>query len=271
MTTELNTINTDNLLLKAVESNLPVESLEKLLAMQERINADMAKKAFFAALSAFQSECPQIEKKREVKEKGSSAVRYRYASLDDIIKQVAPLLQKHGFSYTVQSECRESVIAAICKVHHINGHSEESFFSVPVEETRFMNDAQKAGSAQTYAKRYAFCNAFGIVTSDLDDDGRSAGNGVDVNQIYRNATYHMKAVFNNLDTIVAMKEFLAKGMIDEAAEAWSEITDAKELSALTLAPTKGGCFTVEEKGQMNTEEFKAAIAAYRKDRPLENL
>ncbi len=36
------------------------------------------------------------------------------------------------------------------------------------------NRAQQMGSASTYAKRYAFCAALGIVTGD-DDDGHAAG------------------------------------------------------------------------------------------------
>jgi hypothetical protein len=38
-----------------------------------------------------------------------------------------------------------------------------------------MNAQQKVASALTYAKRYAFCNALGILTTDQDDDAQSAG------------------------------------------------------------------------------------------------
>jgi len=38
-----------------------------------------------------------------------------------------------------------------------------------------MNDAQKIASALTYSKRYAFCNATGIMTGDEDQDGNGGG------------------------------------------------------------------------------------------------
>ena len=43
------------------------------------------------------------------------------------------------------------------------------------------NEAQRAGSAQTYAKRYALCAALGIVTGD-DDDGGPAVECIDDKQ-----------------------------------------------------------------------------------------
>jgi hypothetical protein len=53
------------------------------------------------------------------------------------------------------------------------GHSQESDFTVPIDEKAFMNAPQKVASALTFAKRYAFCNAFGILTGDEDNDGQS--------------------------------------------------------------------------------------------------
>ena len=37
-----------------------------------------------------------------------------------------------------------------------------------------MSDPQKYGGASTYAKRYAFCNGFGILTADEDLDAKSS-------------------------------------------------------------------------------------------------
>ena len=36
-----------------------------------------------------------------------------------------------------------------------------------------MSDVQKYGARSTFAKRYAFCNAFGIMTGDDDTDGNT--------------------------------------------------------------------------------------------------
>jgi hypothetical protein len=37
-----------------------------------------------------------------------------------------------------------------------------------------MNEPQRFASALTFAKRYAFCNAFGILTGDEDDNAEKA-------------------------------------------------------------------------------------------------
>ena len=46
---------------------------------------------------------------------------------------------------------------------------------MPVDAGAYMNEAQKAASALTFAKRYSFCNAFGILTGDEDDDSVVSG------------------------------------------------------------------------------------------------
>jgi ERF superfamily len=59
------------------------------------------------------------------------------------------------------------------KVRHINGHSETARFEVPIDKEAYMNSQQQYGSASTFSKRYAFCNAFGILTGDEDTDANS--------------------------------------------------------------------------------------------------
>jgi hypothetical protein len=42
---------------------------------------------------------------------------------------------------------------------------------VPLGTEAFMSEVQKFGARATFAKRYAFCDAFGIITGDKDNDG----------------------------------------------------------------------------------------------------
>jgi len=101
-------------------------------------------------------------------------VRYQYAPLEVIVQQVKSLLQLHGFSYTVDAEVEPGLVRATCKATHQAGHSQTSTFSVPIDKDAFMNPAQQCASALTFAKRYAFVNAFGILTGDEDDDSISS-------------------------------------------------------------------------------------------------
>ena len=155
----------------AIDRQVPVETMEKLLTMRRELRAEAARTAFFSALSSFQSECPTIKKTKQVFNKDGRTVRYAYAPLESIVEQVSPLLKQHGFSYTLNSRLTDKGVEAICTAHHIDGHSETFNFAVPVDNDAYMSPAQQSASALTFASRYAFRNAFGILTGDQDTDG----------------------------------------------------------------------------------------------------
>jgi hypothetical protein len=162
----------DNLISQAITSNASVETMEKLLAMRRELKAEWSKERFDEAMSKLQGEMPIIEKNEAVKnkpEKGGGT-RYKFAPIDEIVKIAGPIIAANGFSYLIKTETKGNVIRVVVIPKHINGHSEETEFEVPIDPTAFMTEQQKYASALTYAKRYAFCNAFGIMTGDKDDD-----------------------------------------------------------------------------------------------------
>lgn len=165
-------MDAERLIALAIEKNTPIESLEKLLAMRRELKEERAKELYFKALARFQSECPTIPKTRNVK---YTSVDYNYAPLDLIVSTVKETLMRNGFSYDITTEQTDTTFTAICNAHHEAGYSKSTRFIVPIDSAAKMNSAQKVASANTYAKRYAFCNAFGIMTGDEDDDGVSTG------------------------------------------------------------------------------------------------
>ena len=169
----------DRLLATAVANDISVDALEKLLGLHERMQATAARAAYAEALSAFQADCPVIPK---TKSANAGNYSYKYAPLDVIVSTVGPILRAHGLSYRFDTafEATEYGQAQVvrCIVQHRDGHSEASEFRTPTDAGARMNDMQKSASAQTYAKRYAFCNALGILTGDEDNDGHgSSGAG----------------------------------------------------------------------------------------------
>lgn len=255
-------IDVEALMMRAIDQGVPVETLERLLAMRTAIKAEHAKEAYYEALGAFQSACPAIPKERIVKGKNGD-VRYRYASLDDIVSAVSPHLKEYGLSYTIKTEQKDNFIIATCIVNHISGHSESSTFPVPIDSDSFMNKAQQAGSAMTYAKRYAFCNAFGIMTTDEDDDAQAMG-GISPQDIYRRALAHGNALRKWWQSIEAIRGSLSVNDYESAAEAMSEIP-REDQKALWLATTKGGIYTTEEREKMRSTEWLEAWKPYAKD------
>jgi|SRR5215831_9890778 len=165
-------LDSQALLAKAIEHNVSVDTLERLLTLRERLRAEQARTAFFAALAAFQGECPIITKTKQItiRPQNGAAYSYKYAPLDVIVEQVRALLVKHGLSYTIKTRQDEGSLTAICEAHHEAGHSEPSEVTVPIDRAARMNDTQKVGAARTYAARYAFCGAFGILSGDEDTD-----------------------------------------------------------------------------------------------------
>src|SRR3990167_3385329 len=157
------------LIAQAIEKNIPVDVMERLLAMRTQVKAEQAKEAYYEAMANFQNQCPIIQKTKVVMNKDGKTVRYKYAPIDSIIEQVKEFIKQNGFSYSINTKMNDG-ITITCQVTHKLGHSEISEFSVPIEKDAYMNDQQKVAAASTFAKRYAFCNAFGILTGDEDTD-----------------------------------------------------------------------------------------------------
>lgn len=159
---------------QAVDKGLPVETIERLLAMRRELKTEYAKTEYDRAMSKLQGEMPMIVKSKKVLDKFGKE-RYRYAPIDAIIDQTKEFISKHGFSYAITTEQSEVAgeVKAICTVKHHDGHCEMSTFRVPIDEGAYMTAPQKIGAALTFAKRYAFCNAFGIITGDEDNDANT--------------------------------------------------------------------------------------------------
>lgn len=161
----------ERLISLAIQEKTPVEYLERLLVMRREMRAEKAREDFYIAMSKFQAECPVIVKDKIVYEKNSETkIRYKFAPIDSIEKQVKPLLVKHGFSTRDNVIQNEKMIGAVCIVTHTGGHSEETKFEVPIGSEQYMSEVQKYGARVTFAKRYAYCNALGIRTGDEDTD-----------------------------------------------------------------------------------------------------
>lgn len=168
-------IDPQALITSAIEKNASVETMERLLAMRQKLHAEYAEKELRNSMSLFQAEIPIIEKKKIVMNKDGKSIRYKYAPMDDIIKTAQPFIAKHGLCYDIDTEITldPEGVKVVVLVYHILGHSKKSSFWVPLDKEAYMTDQQKWAAVQTFAKRYAFCNAFGILTGDEDNDGNT--------------------------------------------------------------------------------------------------
>lgn len=158
----------------ARDPSVGVEQLERLIAMQERINAHNAKSAFDAAFSLMQGELPIIGERGEIIVEG--VVRSRFGRHEDIQEAVKPILAKYGFSIRHRNKRMENGKLLIVGVlSHRDGHSEEDEFECPPDNSGKKNEIQALGSTREYGRRYTTISLLNIVTKGVDDDGKKGG------------------------------------------------------------------------------------------------
>src|SRR5574337_1798893 len=78
--------NVDYLIELAINKDLDVDKLEKLLQMKEHVDSEKARVAFNNAMMKFQSECPVIKKVKPITDK-NGVLLYSYAPIENIITQ----------------------------------------------------------------------------------------------------------------------------------------------------------------------------------------
>lgn len=167
-----------HMLATAVEQGADLDKLEKLMALQERWEANEARKAFDAAMSAFKADPPELIKNRHVKFKtrDGDVTEYDHATLDHITSEIGKKMAPHGLGFRWDVEQMEGGrIRVTCIVTHAQGHS----IRVPLEgspdQSGKKNAIQQTGSTITYLQRYTLLSAVGLAAKGQDDDGRSAG------------------------------------------------------------------------------------------------
>ena len=159
---------------KALASGASPEALEKLLALQERWEANQARKAFIVAMAQARSKFGPILKRHD----GYSS-RYKYETLPDVMAAVDGPLGENGFSYDWKTEdLADGRIRVTCVVTHEAGHSRSNSLAGHPNDTADakanMNGLQRMGGAVTYLQRYTLKAALGIA-AEKDSDGAAAG------------------------------------------------------------------------------------------------
>lgn len=161
----------------AADPNVSVDKLERLIAMQERINAHEARAAFNIAFTALQAELPEITEKGQIKGKNGD-IRSTYAKLEDVQAAIKPLLKQHQFSIRHRTEWpdeKPNIIRIVGILSHAQGHSEESAFEAPMDKSEFRTDIQSMGSTVSYGRRYTTLDLLNITTRGADKDGAAKG------------------------------------------------------------------------------------------------
>lgn len=154
-----------------------VDALSKLADLYTKMEAQRAEREFAAAFAGLQASMPSVQASKAVPDRNGQ-VRFTFAPYEEIMRAVQPVLAAHGFSVGFNMEQDGPRLVAVCTLTHAGGHSRSNRFGVRIGSgPPQTNEAQADGSARSYAKRYALCDALNIII-DHDTDARSEGDTI---------------------------------------------------------------------------------------------
>ncbi len=169
-----------DLLRIAVEGGADLDRLERLMALQERWDANEARREFVQAMTEFKREPLDIFKRKHVSftTRDGDTTSYNHATLADVADVVVPAMARHGLSHRWDVRQEAGRIHVTCVVTHKRGHSETVALDAAPDDSGKKNNIQRVASAVTYLQRYTLLLATGLATKDqADDDGRDADSG----------------------------------------------------------------------------------------------
>ena len=178
----------------AVSGGADLDKLEKLLALQERYEANEAKKAYSNALAIVNKNIPLVNKNSI-----NTQTHSKYASLDNIICKTKEIYASEGFSVTFYEGVTDKPenVRVCADVLHKQGHKETYYFDIPMDGRGLKGNANMTAihakaSSVAYARKYLMCLIWNIPTADND------GNIVVENFIDENKVSILKDLLTSL-------------------------------------------------------------------------
>lgn len=166
-------------LIERVLSNpdLPLDRVQQVLDMREKVQAEEARKAFYDAMAAAKTEIGPVTRDRH-----NAQTKSEYARLEAIARAIDPIIARHGFSMSFGTDASpvEEHYRIICELGHRQGHTKAYHADIPSDQAGIAGKVNKTkihafGSSMTYGRRYLKLLVWDIATED--DDGNAAGRG----------------------------------------------------------------------------------------------
>jgi hypothetical protein len=167
-----------------------VDKLERVLAMRERAIDRQAKADFDAHFVDMQDELPQITKDGLISVEGTSRAtgkaykqETQYAKYETLMKNVLPVLHRHGLSLTHETSTLPDGKLRIIAVLKGYGHTEKpASIDLGADSTGSKNTSQAWISAGSYGRRFTASVALNLVIVGEDDDGWASGRPIVVGE-----------------------------------------------------------------------------------------
>lgn len=160
---------------RALASGASPETLGKLMDLQERWEANQAKKVFDEAMKSAQAAMRPILVNAD-----NPQTRSKYATYEALDAAIRPVYVRHGFSLIFDTaDCPQPEhVRIVCEVS-CGGHTIRPHIDMPADGkgakgNDVMTKTHATGAAVTYGRRYLLGMIFNL-TVTKDDDGNSAG------------------------------------------------------------------------------------------------
>lgn len=160
--------------------NFDVGTIERIIALKERMDDQGRRNAFAAAMSRLQSKLPQIDKRGKIMERDSNKVRSTYAKIEDLDGQIRPFLAEEGFafSYDTQPGINVGEIRILGTMTHCEGHSVTKQIDLPIDTGGAKSKVQERSSTVSVGIRNLLRMHLNLVMREVDDDGQGVADTV---------------------------------------------------------------------------------------------
>lgn len=162
------------LLSRALDRGATVEQMKQIMELQERMEANQARREFNQAFAAFKAEAIHVVKGTLIKDgplKGK-----KHANLFDVVDAVTAKLAAHGMTISWRlTKDEKDWMEVTCTLRHVAGHYEQVSMASAPDAGPGRNAIQARASAKTYLERYTATAILGLAATDEDDDGAATG------------------------------------------------------------------------------------------------
>lgn len=155
----------------AKDRDIDIDRINALMDVKERLEVAEAKKLFAMDFTAMKPDLPMVARTKD-----NSQTKSKYSPLEEINKEIDPILAKYGFATATKIlKQDETSVTVKAELWHKCGHVEETVITMPLDRAGIQGTVNKTGphalsSSVTYAKRVAICALLNISTGD-DRDG----------------------------------------------------------------------------------------------------
>ena len=162
-----------DVIMAAIQKGYTPEFIERMMTLQERFEANEARKAYTKAMAKFKANPPEILKTKHVSYQNSKGqtVEWDHAVLGEITEAIIKGLSEYGFYHrwdTAQPD--NSKVVTTCIITHELGHSESTSMSGPPDTSGGKDALKSVSSTNTLLQRLTLLALTGLAAKGIDNE-----------------------------------------------------------------------------------------------------